>query len=108
MSKMSKLDQCASELRNAANSLLSAADGLTEMSAGNKTDSKNDTSSLVTQPEPEPNPITLEDVRAVLGEKSVQGHTAEVQSLIHNRGVEKLSQVDPAEYANLLAEAEAL
>lgn len=53
-------------------------------------------------------PVTLEQVRAVLAEKSVQGHTAEVQTLIHQQGVKKLSQVDPAQYANLLAEAEAL
>ena len=52
--------------------------------------------------------IALEDVRAVLAAKSVQGHTAQVQALIHKRGVEKLSQVDPAQYASLLAEAEAL
>ena len=56
----------------------------------------------------DPNPITLEQVRAALAEKSVQGHTAEVQALIHQQGVKKLSQVDPAQYANLLAEAEAL
>ncbi|MBN1983730.1 MAG: hypothetical protein JW795_19505 [Chitinivibrionales bacterium] len=56
----------------------------------------------------EAEPITLEDVRGVLAAKSVQGHTAQVQALIHKRGVEKLSQVNPAHYADLLAEAEAL
>lgn len=59
-------------------------------------------------PAPEPKPITLEEVRAVLAAKSVQGYTAEVQALIHKRGLEKLSQVDPAQYADLLTEAEAL
>lgn len=107
MGKMSKLDQCASELRNAANSLLSAADGLAEMSVGNKMDPENDTSPSA-QSEPEPKSITLEDVRAVLGDKSTQGHTEKVQALIHKHGVEKLSQIDPAHYADLLAEAEAL
>ncbi len=56
----------------------------------------------------EAEPITLEEVRAVLAAKSLQGHTAQVQALIHKRGVEKLSQVDPAHYADLMAEAEAL
>ena len=56
----------------------------------------------------ESEPITLEEVRAVLATKSVQGHTAQVQALIHKRGVEKLSQVNPAHYAELLAEAEEL
>lgn len=77
------------------------------MSADNKMDPENDTPPSA-QSEPEPKSITLEDVRAVLGDKSTQGYTAEVQALIYKRGAEKLSQVDPAEYAALLAEAEAL
>ncbi len=56
----------------------------------------------------ESEPITLEEVRAVLAAKSVQGYTAQVQALIHKLGVERLSQVDPVHYADLLAEAEAL
>ena len=50
-------------------------------------------------------PIPLEKV---LADKSRLGHTAEIKVLLQKRGAVKLSEVDPAEYAALLAEAEAL
>ena len=58
--------------------------------------------------EPEEKPLTLEEVRAVLAEKSRSGHTEEVRGLLAKHGADKLSEIDPAEYAALLAEAEVL
>lgn len=58
--------------------------------------------------ESEEKPLTLEEVRAVLAEKSRAGHTAEVKGLLNKHGADKLSEIDPAEYAVLLAEAEVL
>ena len=58
--------------------------------------------------EPEEKPLTLEEVRAVLAEKSRSGHTEEVRELLAKHGADKLSEIDPAEYAALLAEAEVL
>ena len=58
--------------------------------------------------EPEEKPLTLEEVRAVLAEKSRSGHTDEVRELLAKHGADKLSEIDPAEYAALLAEAEVL
>jgi len=52
--------------------------------------------------------ITLEEVRAALGEKSQQGFTAGVRALLEKYGAPKLSQIDPANYAALLADAEGL
>ena len=56
----------------------------------------------------EEKPLTLEEVRAVLAEKSRSGHTEEVRGLLARHGADKLSEIDPAEYAALLAEAEVL
>lgn len=56
----------------------------------------------------EEQPLTLEEVRAVLAEKSRAGHTAEVKALLTKHGADKLSDVDPAEYPALLADAEVL
>mgnify|MGYP000305600539 CR=1 FL=1 len=53
---------------------------------------------------PEPKPLTLEQVRAALAEKSRAGHTAEVKTLLIKHGADKLSDIDPAEYPALLAE----
>ena len=58
--------------------------------------------------EPEEKPLTLEEVRAVLAEKSRVGHTEEVRELLNKHGADKLSEIDSAEYAALLAEAEVL
>lgn len=58
--------------------------------------------------EPEKKPLTLEEVRMVLAEKSRAGYTAEVRSLITQHGADRLSDVDPAEYEALLSEAEVL
>ena len=52
--------------------------------------------------------VTLEDVRAVLGKKRQAGMTAEVRELIRKYGGTRLSDIDPAQYKALLAEAEVL
>ena len=51
--------------------------------------------------EPEEKPLTLEEVRAVLAEKSRCGHTEEVRELLAKHGADKLSGIDPSEYAAL-------
>ena len=53
-------------------------------------------------------PVTLEDVRALLVELSRAGQQAKVQELIKARGVSKLSEVDPKDFGELMAEAEEL
>ena len=59
-------------------------------------------------PETKTKPVSLEQVRAVLADKSQQGLTAEVRTLLEKYGAPKLSQIDPANYAALLADAEQL
>ena len=52
--------------------------------------------------------ITLEEVRAVLAERSHDGYTDQVRGLLQKYGAEKLSGVDPKHYAALLKDAEVL
>ena len=52
--------------------------------------------------------LTLEEVRKALAEKSQAGHTAAIRELLHQRGANKLSDVNPEDYENLLKEAEDL
>ena len=89
------------ELRSAAAAISDAADWLTKMFSG-EPQAEDAPASL---PEPE---LTLEQVRAVLADKSRQGHTAEIRALLQKYGASKLSQIDPAHYKALLAEAEVL
>ena len=59
-------------------------------------------------PETKTHPVSLEQVRAVLADKSQQGLTAEVRTLLEKYGAPKLSQIDPAHFAALLTDAERL
>ena len=99
MSKMSELDLCVSELRSAAQSLNAVADSLTALFSGTQPE---------TSVQPTSKPLTLEEVRAVLAEKSRNGHTAKIRELLEKYGAAKLSEIDPQKYAALLAEAEVL
>ena len=60
-----------------------------------------------TKKEPKPE-LKLEDVRAVLAEKSRAGHTAEVRALLKKYGAAKLSEIDPANYEALMKDAEVI
>ena len=52
--------------------------------------------------------VTMEQVRAVLAEKSQAGLTAQVKDLLTSFGSVKLSGVDPARYEELIEAAKAL
>lgn len=123
MSKIKLLLDVVSDLRSLADSLQAVADAMTQNepaevpaeNAGKKTQ-KADTKKAAEKaaPEeapssvPEEKPLTLEEVRAVLAEKSRAGHTAEVKALLTKHGADKLSDIDPAKYPALLADAEVL
>lgn len=101
MSRMGDMAQTIENLRSAAAAILDAADWLTRIFSG-ELQAEDDPAS---PPEPE---LTLEQVRAVLADKSRQGHTAEIRALLQKYGASKLSQIDPAHYKALLAEAEVM
>jgi len=105
MGKMSELDLTVKELQSAAESLKSVADSLVSLfSKAEPTVSEAPTAAEPTKPKA----ITLEQVRAVLAEKSRNGHTSEVRELLEKHGATKLSEIDPVNYPALLADAEGL
>jgi len=111
MSRMSELDFCIGELRTAAQSLTAVVNNLVTLFGGGAGPDAAPTEPPKASSQAEsraPKPITLEQVRAVLAEKSRNGHTAQVRSLLEKHGAMKLSEIDPAEYVALLAEAEVL
>ena len=98
MSKMSEMAATIEELRSAAAAINAVANWLAEQFSNN-----DEPEAPVKEP-----PLTLEAVRAVLADKSRSGHTAEVRSLLQKYGASKLSEIDPANYKALLADAEVL
>ena len=53
-------------------------------------------------------PVTIEQVRKVLAEKSQAGKQPEVKALINRYGVTRLTEIDPAKYSELIKQAEEL
>lgn len=102
MSKFSELDMVIKDLRNAATAINDAADTLAEMFS---TASADEAPATATPAKPV---LTLEQVRAVLADKSRMGFTAEIRALLQKYGATKLSGIDPANYRALLADVEVL
>lgn len=107
MSKMSELDLTVKELRQAASSLAAAADSLAALVSGSA-ELETKVPTVSAESAPKQKPLALEDVRAVLAEKSRAGHTVEVRELLLKHGAPKLSEIDPSEYPSLLKDAEVL
>ena len=116
MSKMKLLLDVVSDLRSLADSLQAVADAVAQ--GGQEQPDQTTEERPAQEPEKktaakkeekaEPKSLTLERVRAALAEKSRAGHTSEVKALLIKHGADKLSDIDPAEYPALLAEAEVL
>ena len=100
MSKMSELDAAVTELRKCGETLIGVSETLRELFGSDAEQTP------VAPPKPAAKALTIEDVRPVLAQKSIEGHN--VQALILKYGAKKLSEVDPAHYADLLHDAEVL
>jgi hypothetical protein len=100
MSKMAEIATIIDELRDTASSINRIADELTDLfSYSNRV------------PEVAPAPekkLSLEEVRAILAEKSRDGFTAQIRDLLQKYGASKLSEIDPANFKALVADAEVL
>lgn len=102
MSKIKLLLDVVKDMRNLADSIQAVADAM----SGNE--SPQPDPAPVAAPEVSEKEITLEEVRAVLAEKSHDGLTAEVRALLLKYGAPKLSGIDPKHYAALMKDAEVL
>ncbi len=90
------------DLRSAAVTINDVADTLAEVFSTESADEAPDVAA------PAETALTLEQVRAVLADKSRKGHTAEIRALLQKYGASKLSGINPADYKALLADTEVL
>ncbi len=102
MSKMSELSMVLDALIECGNKLTQAAEQLRSYYSADEPPKEEPKTA-----EPQKT-VTLEEVRAVLAEKSREGKTAAVKELLQKYGAEKLSEVDAANYAALLTDAEVI
>lgn len=103
MGKMNELSQAIDELRRCGDALIGVADSLRDLFSGDDAEAEAQPTVEAAKPAP-----TLEQVRATLAEKSRGGYTAQVRELLVKHGAAKLSDIDPAEYPALMADAEGL
>lgn len=107
MSKVKLLLDVVQDLRSLADSVQAVADAMMRSDAPD--DTGQDAAVQAPAPaEPKEKPIPLETVRALLGQRSREGYTAEVRSLLQKYGADKLSGVDPKYYPALMKDAEVL
>lgn len=109
MSRIKLLLDVVSDMRALADSIQSvcdamASDGLQDISEV-KEEPQKAAPTAETKKEPE---ITLEQIRGILADKSRNGYTAEVRTIIQKYGADRLSDVDPKDYASIIKEAEVL
>ena len=102
MSKIKLLLNVIEDMRRLADSLQTVADSIEE-----NTPDTDCVEAQAPQKHTEP-PITIDQVRAVLAEKSSEGKTAEVKKLLFKYDAGKLSGVKPEDYPALLEEARKL
>ena len=103
MSKIKLLLDVVEDMRSLADSLQSLADAMTQRESPESEPIQKDS-----QPPPKEPVATLEQVRAVLAEKSHDGKIEAVRELLQKYGAPKLSVVDPKHYPALLKDAEVL
>ena len=98
MGRISELDLVIKDLRSAAATINEVADTLAEMFSTTADEAPD----AATPTEPQ---LTLEQVRAVLADKSRMGFTAEIRTLLQKYGAAKLSGIVPVHYKALVADA---
>ena len=103
MSKISDMAMTIEELRSAAAAINEAANWLAEQFGGTADSAPVEKPAAKEGKKPE---LKLEDVRAVLAEKSCAGHTTAIRRLLQKYGASKLSAVNPKHYEALLKDAE--
>ena len=94
-----ELELAVSEIRSCGEMLLGAAERLVRAFEESPAEQ-------VETIAPQEATLTIEDVRCVLAQKSREGFTAEIRTLLEKHGADRLSNIAPEQYAALLKEAE--
>ena len=103
MSRSKLLLEVVEDIRSLADSLQTLANAI----SGDDVADEASAASIEPVAKP-PVTVTLEQVRAVLAEKSHEGLTEQVRSLLQKYGAQKLSAIASDRYADLLRDAKEL
>lgn len=88
---MKKTNELIKELKTYSTKILEVAETLASMFPDETEDTK---------------PLTLDEVRGKLTDLARAGYTDDIKEIIRGYGVERLSDINAADYADVLAKAE--
>ncbi|MCQ4922224.1 hypothetical protein NE686_03950 [Tissierella carlieri] len=110
MSKIKLLLDVAEGMHSLADSIQAVCDAMLdgELLNGNEESTTLEETEPKKKEKPTNRKIKLEEVRAVLAEKSQAGMTAKVREIIQKYGAERLSEIEPKYYGDILKNAEEL
>lgn len=109
MGRMKELAEQVAELKRCGEILIDISENMTQMfSAADVKNPVKEEPKEPVAPKKEKKVYSFEEVRAVLVAKSRDGHTDEVKAVISSFGVEKLSDIDPSKYEELLQKMEVI
>lgn len=101
MSKMKEFDMLLDELIKHGEGILEIAKEMRQMFSENPT-------ALSEPKEKAKEPLSFTDLRARLAQRSREGFTTNIKSILRKYGAEKLSAIKPENYEDVLKEVEAL
>lgn len=115
MGRMNELAEAAAELRHCGEALIGVSETLKKLFSGPDTDTGEKTEQISVQAsdvseteKKEDRTVTKEEVRKLLGIRLKEGFKEQIQELFRKYGGEKLKDIDPSHYADLLKDAEGL
>lgn len=101
MSKMKEFDMLVNELVKHGEGILEIAKEMRQMFSEKPT--------ALSEPKDDPKEsLSFTDLRARLAQRSREGFTADIKSILRKYGAEKLSAIKPENYEDVLREVEAL
>ena len=105
MAKMSELDAALKALMEQSRDIQESVRCIRELMSADAVPDPGEAHQPEQVVEPEKT-YTLQEVRAMLREKTSQGHKDEVKALLKAHGAERLPDIDPKEYPAMMQEAE--
>ncbi len=109
MGRMKELAEQVAELKRCGEILIDISETLTQtFSTADVEKPVKEEPKDAAAPKEDKKVYSFEEVRAVLAAKSRDGHTDEVKAVISSFAVEKLSDIDPSKYEELLHKMEVI
>lgn len=105
MGKVKELAMAIDELHRCGEALIEVADALKGLFSGCDSDQPKQ-KEAAEAPTLDVQRFSLEDVRAALLQKTRAGYKDAVKELLRAHGAERLPDIDPAQYSNIMAETE--